>query len=192
MLLRRITLPSAAIAGAAYLFYRLSVNGSLTLDTGLGRSICPLGPLVVEIHAPREIVFSIISSPYLARTPRAMQAKLRIIERGADLVLAEHRTTVGRQTGVTLETVRFEPPERISFRTVRGPVPEVTEQFVLAKTSDGTELRYDGTLSADLWGFGRWWGQAVARRWVEAVEATLASVKTEAERRAAGKRWGSD
>ena len=184
MRFRRFVLPGAAIAGGGYLFYRLSVSGSLTLDVGVGRSTRPLGPLVVEIHAPRETVFSIISTPYLTRPPRAMQTKLRIIERGASLVLAEHRTTVGRQTGGTLETVRFEQPERISFRTVRGPVPEVTEQFVLKETGRGTELRYDGVLSADLWALGRWWGDAVARRWVEAVDATLASIKAEAERRA--------
>ena len=84
---------------------------------------------------------------------------------------------------MTLETVRFEQPERISFRTVRGPVPEVIEQFVLTETGHGTELRYDGTLSADLWALGRWWGDAVARRGVEAVASTLTSIKA-AERRA--------
>ncbi|UXY25211.1 hypothetical protein [Streptomyces sp. HUAS TT20] len=85
----------------------------------------------------------------------------------------------------TVETVRFTRPERIDFRLVRGPVPHVTESFVLEETGTRTRLVYEGELGTDLWRLGQWWGTAVAARWEAAVAASLASVKAEAERRAA-------
>ncbi|MGH2886242.1 MAG: SRPBCC family protein, partial [Solirubrobacteraceae bacterium] len=119
---------SAALlaAGAATLAaggYVLVVRGALTLDLGLGRRVRPLGPITRSIAAPREVVFDVIAGPYLGRTPRAMQAKLRVLERGSGMVLAAHFTSAGRLTTTTVETVRFERPDRISFRVVRGPVP---------------------------------------------------------------------
>jgi hypothetical protein len=72
----------------------------------------PLGPLSWQIEAPPEVVFEVIAAPYLERTPRALKSKLRVIERGADMVLAEHFTQVGRLVTTTLETVRFERPHR--------------------------------------------------------------------------------
>ena len=44
------------------------------------------------------------------------------------MILAAHFTEVlGGLKAKTVETVRFERPERISFRLVRGPVPHVIE-----------------------------------------------------------------
>lgn len=173
----------AGIAGLGGLLWALVVRGSLSLDLGVGRRYRPLGPLRVPIAAPREVVFDVVSSPYLGRTPRALRAKLEVLERGADLVLAAHYTRAYGLTATTVETVRFEPPERVHFRLVRGPVPHVVEQFVLHETSDGTELEYAGELGTDLWAIGSWWGAAVARKWVETVESSLSEVKAEAERR---------
>jgi hypothetical protein len=47
---------------------------------------------------------------------------------------------------------------------------------------------YQGELGTDWWRAGQWWGSAVAARWEAAVAASLASVKAEAERRAAPRR----
>jgi hypothetical protein len=165
--------------------WALLVRGALTLDLGLGRRHRPLGPVRVAIAAPREVVFEVVASPYLGRTPRALRAKLEVLERGEDLVLAAHHTHAYGLTATTVETVRFEPPERISFRLVRGPVPHVLERFELREVEDGTELEYTGELGTDLWALGALWGAAVARTWVATVEGSLASVKAEAERRAA-------
>jgi Polyketide cyclase / dehydrase and lipid transport len=150
----------------------------------LGRTLRPLGPLVWQIEAPPAVVFDVIAEPYLGRTPRALADKLRVVERGADMVLAEHFTRVGPLTVTTVETVRFERPDRISFRLVRGPVPHVLERFLLRETAQGTELDYRGELGADLWALGRWWGKRVAGRWEKAVRESLDGVKREAERRA--------
>jgi hypothetical protein len=174
----------AAAAGA----YLGTVTGRLAVDLGWGRSRRSLGPLDVTISAPRELVFDVIASPYLGRTPVAMAGKLRVLERGSDLVLAEHYTPVGRGlVATTVETVRFTRPERVSFRLVRGPVPYVVEEFVLEERDAVTTLRYHGELAADLWALGRWWGGVVGRQWNAAVAASLTSIAAEAERRAAAK-----
>lgn len=75
-----------------------------------------------------------------------MQTKLQVLERGTDMALAAHHTQVGRRITTALETVRFEPPERVHVRLVRGPVPHVVERFELHATGDQTELEYVGEL----------------------------------------------
>jgi hypothetical protein len=136
-----------------------------------------------SIAAPREVVFDVISSPYLRRTPRALERKLRVLERDENEVVAEHYTRTGPFVTTTVEKVRFEPPERVQFNLVRGPVPYVVEQFVLRETTGGTELAYSGELSTDFWWLGRGWGGLVARRWEAAVRQSLSAIKAEAERR---------
>lgn len=177
-------LAAGVLAGVAHRTYSLLVRGGLTLDLGIGRTVRPLGPLNVRIVAPREIVFDVISAPYLRRTPRALEKKLRVLERSEDMVLAAHFTQVGKFVATTVETVRFEPPSKVHFRLVRGPVPYVVERFVIHETAEGTELEYRGELGTDLWALGRWWGGRVARRWEAAVQASLEAVRVEAERRA--------
>jgi hypothetical protein len=114
-----------------------------------------------------------------------MADKLDVLERGGDLVLAEHRTPVRWGLwALTLETVRFSRPDRIDFRLARGPVPSVVERFELTDEDGRTMLRYTGELETDLWGLGATWGALVARHWTAAVEKSLAGVKVEAERRA--------
>jgi Polyketide cyclase / dehydrase and lipid transport len=173
----------AAIGGLGILLWVLVVRGSLTVDLDLGRRYRPLGPLRFSIRAPREVVFEVVSAPYLGRTPRALRSKLEVLERGEDVVLAAHHTRAYGLTATTVETVRFEPPERVHFRLVRGPVPHVVEQFELHETADGTVLEYTGELGTDLWVLGSWWGAAVARTWEATVESSLRAVADEAERR---------
>lgn len=177
------------LAGALGALYVLIVRGDLTMDLGIGRRTRPLGPLHYVIAAPREIVFDVIAAPYLERTPRAMDAKLRVLERGADLVLAAHYTKVaGGFTATTVETVSFERPHRVSFRLLRGPVPHVTEAFELAEDGQQTVFAYTGEMGTDLWGIGAWWGARVATAWEETVRVSISSIKAEAERRAGSSR----
>lgn len=182
---RRRYLTAAALGGAGVALYVAVVRGALTLDLGVGRSVRTLGPLSWSIAAPRELVFEVISAPYLGRTPRALERKLRVLERSHDMVLAEHYTPVGPLVTTTLETVRFEPPERVHFRLARGPVPSVVEEFHLREVDGGTELDYRGELATDLWLLGRLWGAAVSRTWEATVQRSLDAIATEAERRSA-------
>jgi hypothetical protein len=172
----------AWVTGFGILLWAGVVRGAVSLDLGIGRRYRRLGPLVVRIAAPREVVFDVIRAPY-ARTPRALASKLEVLERGRDMVLAAHFTRAYGLTATTVETVRFEHPERVLFTLVRGPVPHVTEVFELREASDGTELEYTGELGTDLWLPGQLWGRAVARTWEATVASSLAAVKEEAERR---------
>ncbi|HJS49399.1 MAG TPA: SRPBCC family protein [Gaiellaceae bacterium] len=178
---------AATLGSLGFAAYVLVVRGSITIDLGLGRSTRSLGPLVWHIEAPRDVVFDVLSAPYLGRTPRSLGRKLRVLECGNDMVLAEHYTHVGPLVTTTVETVRFEPPERVHFRLVRGPVPHVVERFELHETPGGTDLEYSGELGTDLWAAGRLWGAATARFWEDAVRRSLDAIKVESERRAGSK-----
>ncbi len=180
------TMAASALAGSAGVGVYLGlVTGAVPVNLGVGRTSRPLGPLSIEVQAPRETVFDVIAAPYDVRAPRAMRAKVAVLERGSDMVLAAHFTPVrGKLQATTVETVRFTRPERVDFRLVRGPVPHVVESFRLLEQGDGTLLTYDGELGTDLWGLGRRWGDVVAAKWEAVVEASFAAVKAEAERRA--------
>ena len=174
---------TAVPAGAAG--YLGLVTGAVSLDLGIGRRSRPLGPQQVDIAAPREVVFDVIAQPYLGRATRALAEKVRVLDRGADLVLAAHRTPIrGRLVTTTVETVTFHRPDRVGFRLVRGPVPDVTEEFLLDEHDCRTRLSYRGEMAADLWRLGQWWARVVGDRWEAIVAGSLDAIKAEAERRA--------
>jgi Polyketide cyclase / dehydrase and lipid transport len=182
----RVGAAAAAAGGLAGLGYYLVVTGKATVDTGWGRRVRPLGPFGVQIAAPPPAVFDVIAAPYLGRTPRAMAGKLQVLQRGTDMVLAEHYTPVhrGRLTAATLETVTFDRAHTIGFQLVRGPVPYITEQFALTAHDGGTRLDYSGELGTDFGIVGQWWADRVAAGWEAAVRSSFRSIQAEAERRA--------
>jgi len=97
---------AGAVASGAYIGV---VTGRLTLDLGIGRRTRPLGPLHLDIAAPRETVFAAAAAaPYADRQPRAMREKVEILERAGQMVLAAHRTPVG--SGLTAVTRRDRHP----------------------------------------------------------------------------------
>lgn len=182
----KATLGCAVLGAGTYLGL---VTGTVPVDLGIGRRLRRLGPLSIQIDAPPAVVFDVIAEPYAERTSRAMQEKVRVLERGQDLVLAAHYTPIrGRLRATTVETVRFERPARVTFRLVRGPVPHVSETFTLEERGNRTRLTYTGELGTDLWGFGERWGNVVAPKWTSVVQSSFDAVKTEAERRHAGRR----
>lgn len=162
---------ASTAAGAAFLMSR----GRLSLDVGWGRSIHLLGPIAVSIAAPRDLVF--------------LREKLAVLERADDMVVAEHRTKLPWMDAITVESVRFQRPERVSFRLLRGPVPYVVEEFVLKEQGDGTLFTYRGELGADLWLLGRFYGGRVVRpAWERVVRASIEDIKAATEQRAAAHR----
>ena len=72
----------------------------------------------------------------------------------------------------------------MDFRSLRGPVRHVIETFTFDDSADGTRLSYSGELGTDLWRLGQAWGDLVAGSWVDAVRDSMATIKTESERRA--------
>jgi hypothetical protein len=176
---------AAAAGGAAYAVFILMSRGRLMLDIGWGRSYFPLGPIAVQMAAPREVVFDIIHGGYSERAPADVKRHIKVIERAGDLVVAEHRTPLKLLDAITVETVCFERPSRVVFVLLRGPVPYVHETFELLERDGVTTLTYEGTMGADLWLFGRWYGGGVVRpAWERVVAASLKGVKAQAEARA--------
>jgi hypothetical protein len=177
------------LVGGVVTFLSWLARGRLTLDADLGRSFHRLGPVSVWIDAPRELVFEHLSAPYLGRTPREVAATLEVIERGSDMVVARHFSKVAFYTSETVESVRFEAPERISFRHLRGPVPHAVEAFELVERNEGTELVYTGELGIDFWVLGKLAGRYwVTPTWLGIVHDHLDEVKTAAEARVEARR----
>lgn len=162
----------------------LLATGRLTIDIGWGRRVRQLGPQVMRIEAPRDVVFDQIAVPYLSpQPPAALGAKIKVLDRGSDMVVAAHRTTSGRVTTVTVESVRLSRPDRITFQLLRGPVPFVSERFLLEDEDggDATRLEYTGEMGSDLWWLGALWADLVATQWQRAVAGSLAALKESAE-----------
>jgi hypothetical protein len=172
------------VAGIASLLFFMT-RGWLTLDLGWGRTLRPVGPIVSRIEAPRELVFEQISAPYLGRTPSALRGKIEVLDRSERLVVATHRTKLRWFESVTVESIVFQPPGRIGFRHLRGPVPYAVEAFLLREEAGGTILEYRGELGIDFWVLGRLAGRLwVVPTWEKAVQASLEHIKGQAEQRA--------
>jgi hypothetical protein len=174
------------IAGFAGSFLLLAM-GRLHLDLGWGRSFHELGPIEFRIAAPREMVYEMISEPYLGRTPG--HSGIEVLAMGEDLAVAAHATKVHFYTARTVEAVKFEPPARVGFRHLTGPVPHAVEEFALTDLDGGTVLRYDGEIGIDFFLLGRIAGRYWVRpQWERAVREHLEDLKQRAELLAARRR----
>jgi hypothetical protein len=167
--------------------FLLLAMGRLHLDLGWGRSFHDLGPIGVQIAAPRDLVFEMISEPYLGHTPR--HAGIEVLSRGKDLAVAVHHTKVHFYTARTVEAVKFEPPSRIGFRHLAGPVPHALEEFVLEEADGVTKLGYRGEVGIDFYFLGRLAGRHWVRpQWERTVRDHLEDLKQRAEQLAARRR----
>jgi hypothetical protein len=178
-----VALTALIVISIAALFLALAM-GRLHLDFGVGRSFHPLGPITITIRATRELVFEIIAAPYLGRSSAGRG--IEVLARSKDLVVARHNTRVHFYTAQTTEVVDFNPPTRVGFRHVSGPVPHAVEEFVLEQIDDGTELRYRGEIGIDFFILGRMAGRYWVRpQWERVVSAHIEDVRERAEARAA-------
>lgn len=172
----------AALIGGAGALASFMTRGKLTLDLGWGRSIHAVGPLCVRIAAPRELVFSELSAPYLEGAGERGPHRAEILERGEDGVVARHLTKVWFYTVETVEYVRFDPPRRVTFRHLRGPVPHATEEIVLREAGGATELEYRGEVGIDFWSLGRLAGRHwVIPVWEGQVRGSLQGIRVRCE-----------
>jgi hypothetical protein len=179
---------SATVAAGGAAAFFLASRGLMALDLDVGRSVHPLGPITVRIRAPRDLVFEIVAAPYLGKMPASMVGKIEILDRHGDLVVELHRTPLPLRDAITVESVAFERPERVTFRLLRGPVPYVREEFLLEERDGETEFTYTGELGADLWALGRLYGGRIVKPvWEKVVRESLAQVKAAAEERASAR-----
>jgi hypothetical protein len=183
------------VVGVMALFLLLLASGSflllamgrMHLDLGWGRSLHELGPITMRIAAPRDMVFEMISAPYLGRAPE--DAEIDVIARDRSLVVAAHLTKVHFYEARTVEAVEFEPPARVVFRHLTGPVPQAVEEFALEANGEGTELRYSGEVGIDFFLLGRLAGRYwVRKQWEAAVREHLDDLTRRAEDKARHRR----
>ena len=167
------------IGGVAAGFLLLAM-GRLHLDLGWGRSLHELGPIEIEIAAPRDLVFGMISEPYLGRTPRG--SGIEVLAKSEDLAVAAHLSKVHFYEARTVEVIEFEAPARVGFRHLTGPVPYAVEQFVLGEAGAGSTLRYGGEIGIDFFLLGRIAGRYWVRpQWERTVREHLDDLKERAE-----------
>jgi hypothetical protein len=179
-------LGSLLIAGAMGMFLLLAM-GRLWLDLRWGRSVHQLGPMTFRIGAPRDLVFEMIEAPYTGRTPGG--SGIEVIARSGALVVAAHYTKLHFYTARTVEAVEFEPPGRVEFKHLTGPVPYAREQFTLEEADGGTELEYGGEVGIDFFVLGKLAGRYWVRpQWERTVREHLEDLKERAEQRAAARR----
>jgi hypothetical protein len=170
----------ALLIGGLAAGFLLLAMGRLHLDLGWGRSLHELGPIELEIAAPRELVFKLISEPYLGHTPE--DSKIEVLARGEDLAVAAHLTKVHFYEARTVEVIEFEAPARVGFRHLTGPVPYAVEQFALEETDGGTTLRFSGEVGIDFYLLGRIAGRYWVRpQWERAVREHLDDLKERAD-----------
>jgi hypothetical protein len=167
------------VGGVAGGFLLLAM-GRLHLDLGWGRSIHELGPIEIRVAAPRDLVFEMLREPYLGHTPRA--SGIEVLARGEDLAVAVHHTKVHFYTARTIEVIEFEPPARIAFRHLAGPVPYAVEEFALEEAEGATDLRYGGEVGIDFFFLGRIAGRHWVRpQWERAVRGHIDDLTRRAE-----------
>jgi hypothetical protein len=160
--------------------FLLLAMGRLHLDLGWGRSFHELGPIEIRIAAPRDRVFEMISEPYLRHAPQ--KSGIEVLARGQDLAVAAHHTKVHFYAARTVEAVSFEPPGKVGFRHLAGPVPHAVEEFALDEVDGVTELRYGGQIGIDFFFLGRIAGRHWVRpQWERAVRQDLEDLKQRAE-----------
>lgn len=183
-------LGAIVVAGAAGLFVLLAM-GRLCLDLDWGRSVHQLGPITIRIAAPRDLVFGMIRAPYAGRTPR--HSPIQVLARGDALAVAAHYTKLHFYTARTVEVIEFEPPGRVAFRHLVGPVPHAVEEFAISEADGITEIRYGGEVGIDFFALGRIAGRHWVRpQWERTVREHLEDLKTRAEHRAGRSSRGPD
>lgn len=103
----------------------------------------------LNINAPREMVFQMLAAfgkGAVGKSDRqdANSESSRILERQGDVITAEFRTRSGRRVYRTVEAVRLDPPRRVGFRHLDGPLSSSEEEFMLSEEDQGTRLQYQG------------------------------------------------
>ncbi len=141
----------------------------------------------VSIRAPRELVFQMMSAFGRGRIKGDEGESSTVLERSDDVVLAEFRSRVGRYTITTVERVLLEPPHRLTFEHVSGPLRHAREQFDLRESAGGTKLEHSGEF---VWSripvVGCLVGTMLLKRPFERVlERHMAAIRDAAEARAA-------
>ncbi len=140
-----------------------------------------LPALDLDIDARPDLVYQLVAA--VGQGPDAAHA--RVIERPSpDCAIVEFRTKIMGREVRTLEEVRFIPPDRITYRLLRGPLPAVNEEFMIKPSDAGTRLQYSGSYVAHSpWPRTLFDRLVVPRLYRKAVWASMLGIKRAAEAR---------
>lgn len=146
-----------------------------------------LTPRTVPVKAHRELVYQMVSTIGRGKLPGSSTMSSKLISRNGDTLIAEFYTKVGRLTVTTLEEVKLKPPERVSYRWLKGPVRYVSEEFIFREVDGGgTELSYTGEFDLKIPIFGSIVGRLFIKpRFERLVAEHMEEIKEAAEARAA-------
>ena len=151
-------------------------------------SAIELRPQSVEIDAPRELVFQMLSSFRRGRIAGDNAESTRLISEDGDVKTVEFITKAGPFSYRTLEEVTLHKPQKIEFRHLEGPLDFSEETFTLDETSEGaTLLTHSGSFIWKRFPFFGWFGGVIYTRpmYHRVIRKHFESVKEAAEARAA-------
>ena len=133
-----------------------------------------LADLYVTVHAPRSQVFQMFMSLTEGRPPEGNGEGATVVEQDGNRLLVQFVSRDGRRIYRTLEEVHLFPPERITFRHLKGPLHHASEEFQLAEVAEGTCMTYRGQIECRMpWLPGAGW--LVARWYVRPKYERLVS-----------------
>jgi hypothetical protein len=122
-----------------------------------------LADLHVTIHALRSLVFQTFGSFAAGQAPEGNREGATVLEQDGNRLLVQFVSRDGKRIYRTLEEVHFFPPERITFRHLKGPLHHASEEFQLAEVAEGTRITYRGQIECRMpWLPGAGW---LVARW---------------------------
>lgn len=142
----------------------------------------------VEIDAPRELVFQMLSSFRRGRIAGDNTESTRLISEDGNVKTVEFTTKAGPFSYRTLEEVTLHRPEKIEFKHLEGPLDFSEEEFTLDETPDGgTLLTHSGSFVWKRIPFFGWFGGVIHTRpmYHSVIRKHFATVREAAETRAA-------
>ncbi len=141
----------------------------------------------VHIKAPREMVFQKLSSFGRGQLKGDNNESSKVLSRDGDTIIAEFKTRAGPFTYTTVEEITLEPPDRITFRHLTGPLHYAWEEFVFNDVDGDTELVHNGEFIWRRLPLVGWLGGLVYTRpmFERVIEKHFEQVKMNCEARAA-------
>ena len=104
-----------------------------------------LKPQSVFIKAPRQMVLEMMTTFGKGRMHGSSGDSSRLICKDGNSMVVEFRTKSGFRTYVTLEQVTLEPPHRVKFKNLSGPLDFGEEEFILEESQGDTRLIHTGS-----------------------------------------------
>lgn len=144
-----------------------------------------LADQAITINAPRPLVFGMFFSFGEGYPPNEYGERATALEQSGNRLLMEFVSREGKRLYRTLEEVTLFPPERITFRHLKGPLRHASEEFQFAEAAAGTSITYRGRIECRMpwlpgvgWLVARWY---VRPKYGRVVKRHMSQLKDAAE-----------